>query len=263
MSYGDRDASLIPTPGVPILGPAVSKRGPAPPAARLLDAPLPPFMGARTFSRTEPLDAPRPPEPPRPERASEPVEAPTPVEVVEAPAPVEEQEMPPLVDPLDAASPGVGAAPADGEDGERFWGDEVAEPWAELPVSSEPEAVMPAMEPEEIVMHEPTWLDFDVADEMALARDELLAPPAWDYGLDTTAEPRPVAEREPTPGRQSPALEDVAARLEQIARSLRERNPAELLATADDPLQLLIAGYAMGLAARPAAHPDRPANPTP
>jgi hypothetical protein len=132
-----------------------------------------------------------------------------------------------------------------------------------------------------------SWLEFDAqVDEAAAAveeiaaeappapepsrslGDELLAPPEWEYGYDAApglvapppaAEPafEPELEAEPVSAPVSPAapaaanrpaLEDVAARLERIARALRGSSPAELLANTDDPLQLLIAGYALGLA---------------
>lgn len=41
-------------------------------------------------------------------------------------------------------------------------------------------------------------------------------------------------------------LHDVAARLEEIAASLRTRTPAELLSGASDPLEIMIAGYVLG-----------------
>ncbi|MBW3628169.1 MAG: hypothetical protein KY464_02615 [Gemmatimonadetes bacterium] len=120
-----------------------------------------------------------------------------------------------------------------------------------------------------------------------LVGEELIAPPEWEYGFDDTAsaeagetvapgaqqEDEPVAlaevaagEELPAPGpalgqlvdQRSPALEDVATRLERIAQSLRGRTPADLLAGTNDPLQLLIAGYALGLeAARASKDPKR------
>ncbi|CAN5851379.1 hypothetical protein BH23GEM3_BH23GEM3_12180 [soil metagenome] len=48
------------------------------------------------------------------------------------------------------------------------------------------------------------------------------------------------------------ALHEVADRLERIAASLRERSVAELLAAnAEDPLELLLTGFALGYSSRP------------
>jgi hypothetical protein len=118
---------------------------------------------------------------------------------------------------------------------------------------------------------EAEWLELESAGDAPIAEDaleplaeaaepgqepllgeELIAPPEWEYGYeeavgsDAPARSAPPAEAARRP---SPALEDVAARLEQIARSLRGGSPSDLLSGAADPLQVLIAGYALGLEA--------------
>ena len=127
------------------------------------------------------------------------------------------------------------------------------------------------------------WLDYEASAHAPMAEDaleplaeaaepnqeplvgeELLAPPEWAYGFAESddAEPEeraaPAASQAAHPAPRSAALEDVAARLEQIARSLRGRTPTELLSGAHDPLQVLIAGYALGLEAARAAQEHPP-----
>jgi hypothetical protein len=64
----------------------------------------------------------------------------------------------------------------------------------------------------------------------------------WGAAGDTPEEPNSA----PAPS----AADSVAARLEEIARTLREHGPAGLLVgERQDPLHLLIAGYALGQAA--------------
>lgn len=60
-------------------------------------------------------------------------------------------------------------------------------------------------------------------------------------GADADSDPSDDAAGAPA----SP-LHDVAARLEEIAASLRTRTPAELLSGASDPLEIMIAGYVLG-----------------
>lgn len=91
------------------------------------------------------------------------------------------------------------------------------------------------------------------ADDMDDADDDADEPIglAWAEGATRSPSGDPDAEAEPTaaaPAHSAPVLlDEVAARLEQIARTLRERRPAEIFAEgAADPLEVLITGYALG-----------------
>jgi hypothetical protein len=75
---------------------------------------------------------------------------------------------------------------------------------------------------------------------------------AWDEWASAGAgEAAPEeAAPAPVPAPSLPAADSVAARLEEIARTLREHGPAGLLTgERSDPLHLFIAGYALGHAA--------------
>ena len=168
-----------------------------------------------------------------------------------------------------------------------LWDEPAAEPAVEpaAPESAEPAPAF-AYEAEEISLgDEAEWLEYEASAETPMAEDaleplaeaaepgqeplvgeELIAPPEWEYGFSETGDAEPAEEAPPAPApaapaaaaSQSAALEDVASRLEQIARSLRDRSPTELLSGAHDPLQVLIAGYALGLEAARAAREHPP-----
>ncbi|HST58936.1 MAG TPA: hypothetical protein VLK84_09615, partial [Longimicrobium sp.] len=83
-----------------------------------------------------------------------------------------------------------------------------------------------------------------VADEEAV-----IAAEPDPFTAASVAEAEAVAPAAPVAAADSP-FDDVAARLESIARMLRER-PDELLAGgSSDPLALLVTGYVMGYTAR-------------
>jgi hypothetical protein len=106
------------------------------------------------------------------------------------------------------------------------------------------------------------WLDLDepVAERVAtegeepVEREEPQKPAAPALATDTrewdewgAAGDTPEA---PAPAPTGQEVDSVAARLEEIARTLREHGPAGLLVgEQQDPLRLLIAGYALGHAA--------------
>ncbi|HEU0302040.1 MAG TPA: hypothetical protein VFR37_21470 [Longimicrobium sp.] len=104
---------------------------------------------------------------------------------------------------------------------------------------------------------------FESGDASALALDEpaALAEPGPSAAEETEPEPlewepaAALAQAVPANGEHGPAstggpFEEVAARLEDIARTLRERPDALLGGDASDPLALLVAGYVMGYRAR-------------
>jgi hypothetical protein len=109
-------------------------------------------------------------------------------------------------------------------------------PWIEL---DDPVADV-ALEPEE-----PEALREPVAPALGAGAAEW---EEWGAAGDTREAPAP---EEPAPALAPAASADaVAARQEQIARTLREHGPAGLLVGEhQDPLHLLIAGYALGHAA--------------
>jgi hypothetical protein len=75
-------------------------------------------------------------------------------------------------------------------------------------------------------------------------------PAAFEPLVEDAAAPdasAPASAVEPSP---TPEFEEIAARLEKIAQALRSGRPADLLGSMDDPLQALIAGYALGAAER-------------
>lgn len=130
-------------------------------------------------------------------------------------------------------------------------------PWLELddPVGAEPSESVPAARSASSL---PDWLSDDDGEDPVDEPPVVFStptPPVESPRAAALPDP-PVPEASPRgEGPTLPVLEEVAARLERIAQSLRERTPAELLGSgADDPLQMLIAGYALGLsdAARPA-----------
>jgi hypothetical protein len=155
-------------------------------------------------------------------------------------------------------------APADasvpetpGTDGEMF-GETLAgvveaedEPWAEEAVDAPliPTAKTETVESPEPAADLPEWM------EGVAAQHE-----GHDLGNDTAA-PDAVALAEVAA--PLAVMDDVASRLEEIARSLRSKSPAELLSGQReghvmDPLELLITGFVLGYSqqARPGSDMD-------
>lgn len=109
--------------------------------------------------------------------------------------------------------------------------------------ADEPDAVGSALDAEVAAL-----LDDPVAQTMETAG------PAADAPMDVDAAPEPEVAAASTGSSQrvddrlSAMLGDVAGRLESIARSLRERSPADVLAGPrdGDPLELLVTGFVLG-----------------
>ena len=171
----------------------------------------------------------------------------------------------PSVEPQSEPEPftegGFDAPPAEGADEWSLAAPEAAEPpsldqaplpdFAESPAAAEPsfelsvEDGILTIEPAEPAASADAAPAPFVADAEAVIAAEP-APSAADAGVDVDPEPIPAASTDAT---DSP-FDDVAARLEGIARMLRER-PDELLAGGSpDPLALLVTGYVMGYTAR-------------
>lgn len=242
--------------GFSLLRPAVPPRPGAPAERGRAEGALRPFSGGRR-------PAPEPEQPPADSSAG---------------APASDEDLPWAVldAPLwDEPTSGLPAAPAPeigAEDDPLLY--EVEElssggeaEWLEFEASGEAPMADVALEPLADAV--------DPAQEPLLG-EELLAPPEWEYGYDEAIPdglhplqdapaPAPAGSLDPDEAAPAPppavgsaALEDVASRLEGIARSLRGGNPADLLSGTSDPLQLLIAGYALGLEAARASRQPTP-----
>jgi len=127
------------------------------------------------------------------------------------------------------------------------WDDEPVTASDRQPFVADEEVVL-ASEPEPFVADEEVVLASEpepfVADE-----DAVVAAEPDPFTAASVAEAEAVAPAAPVAAADSP-FDDVAARLESIARMLRER-PDELLAGgSSDPLALLVTGYVMGYTAR-------------
>jgi hypothetical protein len=157
-----------------------------------------------------------------------------------AAAPVSSAEEPWAVDTADSVDP-VDTPPAVAE---------AFPTWDEAPAAegasadSVDEAAAPAVAESASAAEPPPF----VADEEAV----MAAEPQPSAADDAAPAPTAAAEAEAmaAPASAGSPFEDVAGRLEAIARTLRER-PDELLAGASsDPLALLVTGYVMGYTAR-------------
>lgn len=226
----------------PLLGPAVSPRT-APVGSPLgqLDQPLAPFAGTAT-----------------PAPAAE-----------WAPAEALQQSGPP-------------AAPDEEDSLAWLWADDAGalslevtdqatlpapDPWADtsdpLPPRAEaaPPEPSPATASPELLTESEPWLTLDeevppppspgampAPAEPAPAEPALEWMPAAAEHPDASAPVAHPASAAASASQSPPAvLQDVADRLERIARSLRDRHPAQLFdESGADPLQLLITGYALG-----------------
>lgn len=98
--------------------------------------------------------------------------------------------------------------------------------------------------------------------EPSAPADPAIDLPGWLEGVVVPSEaPTPASEfaaPEAAPAAEpgaGPVIDQVASRLEEIARSLRTKSPAELLSRAGegvaDPLELLITGFVLGYSQKP------------
>lgn len=220
-----------------LLGPAVSPRRRAGEASLgALAAPLPPFVKPRRAEAPAPEAAAPPAAPPLEEAslsealeelvAAEPeaedglglVDAadwdlstsPEELPTLRPPAAV---EAPPVVEPPTAMEPGAGAGTA-------------------LPLESVTDAL------EEWSLAASAGAEASRGEVVPVEPEREAAPPA-PRAEQALAEAMSLEE--------GPALQEVAGRLERIASALREGRPIELFsAGSSDPLEVLIAGYALG-----------------
>jgi hypothetical protein len=92
------------------------------------------------------------------------------------------------------------------------------------------------------------------ADPFVADEEAVIAAESDPFTAATTHEAEAAApvDAEPAPASiaTNGVFADVAARLEDIARTLRERPDDLLSGSASDPLALLVAGYVMGYGAR-------------
>jgi hypothetical protein len=241
--FSTRLAEEEPDTAPPALGPAVSPRTvPSGSPLGALDEPLAPFVRSATPA-------------PAPEwglsaaaAEAEPISAPA------VAAPEEEDSLAWLwADDAGALSLEVtDEASLDGE-----------EPWTETADPLLPLAEVEAQEPTPELPSEPEpWLTLEEeghAQPVAPSPDVALPTPGaegnpseWLAALaDASGAQAPAAESPtpplPTPQHLPAVLQEVADRLERIARSLRDQKPAPLFGESGaDPLQLLITGYALG-----------------
>lgn len=218
-----------------LLGPAVPSRHTpaAPPAAA---EPIAPFVPQSRESR-EP----------------EPEDIPVPVADL-APDP-EEDDLPWLVPHEPAPDP----EPAAGGELEWLTGAESVPQEPSLSEDQDSPAVEAAPQPEPDAPA-PAWLEeIWSSDEEEAVEPEAPGPrPIWaeesvlmDEGAEFEPEAgtsAPDAAPPAQPLAASGAAAELADRLERIARTLRERTPMEVIAGAEDPLEMLIAGYLLGRA---------------
>jgi hypothetical protein len=244
-----------PRSGSPLLRPAVPPRGGIPALRASAERPLGPFSPAARHPQRPAAQAAAPEE-----QAEEPIAAAAPIEelpwaVLDAPLWDEGQTEHATEAPADAHN--AAALPGFGYESEDLTLDDEAD-WLDRESAAQVPMAEDALEP---------LADAAEPGQEPLLGEELLAPPEWEYGFEeavpseslaTDAAPEDVAPPAESPAQAqvpvSHGLEEVAARLEQIARSLRGRSPADLLSGASDPLQVLIAGYALGLEAARATH---------
>ncbi|HEU0013902.1 MAG TPA: hypothetical protein VFQ45_09475 [Longimicrobium sp.] len=220
---------------------------------------FPPFIPRAAQPPQPPAEAPAPPSA-APPSASEPEPQPMPWDAADAPAA--------------AGAPEPAAAVAEEPQGEDDGGGDDL-PWLEPPAPPTATAEPPAPAPAAEVGSLPEWMTWDEASEASVQDEVSAAAPLeglqpFDSGPEDASAAAPgdadpftaaavteaeAAEPEPAPAPPAPAAAapqssgaygDVAARLESIARALRE-DPQQLLSgAANDPLGMLVTAYVLG-----------------
>lgn len=166
----------------------------------------------------------------------------------------------------ESAAPAWDAPAAEPEPAADAWSlatPEAAEPpaadagatWEESPAAAAPSYEVSVDASDDALTFEPAAAEAPAAeDALPMAQpfvadeEAVIASEPDPFTAASVAEAEAVAPAEPAHG--GSAFDDVAARLESIARMLRER-PDELLAGgSSDPLALLVTGYVMGYTAR-------------
>lgn len=126
----------------------------------------------------------------------------------------------------------------DAEEEEPTGGGDTADPYASSPLESGTAEVVD----EWSIVASP-----GTSDPTPLLESPALSPPVQADSPSTPAQQVHSALADVMSGEDKPVLEEVAGRLERIALALREGRPIELFAAGSaDPLEVLIAGYALG-----------------